>query len=107
MIYIEVLQTNTMEQIQSMSMEQSFDSSEEQVFEKSIGNHFEEFLSSKNRLAEFDELSQTWMVSIDGSVVDRNGVIGGKSFSAKVSEILKMVVNSTQKLRFLPRVAGG
>lgn len=89
-------------QVQRMSMEQSLEIPNEQALDKSVGNLFEEYLSSIGRLAEFDELSQYFRADLDGV-----GVLNANGFHAKVSEILKMVIKSTQKLKFLPRVAGG
>lgn len=71
--------------------------------EKSIGNLFEEFLTKKNRLAEFDSWSQRTLVSIDGEVLR----LSAKGFPAKVSQILKLVIKPTQELKFFPILAGG
>jgi hypothetical protein len=90
-------------------MKQTFQTEIEQevTLDRSVGNLFEEFLSSKNRLAEFDNWSQRTLVSIDGAVVDINGTTGGKGFPAKVFQILKLVVKPTQEIRFQPILAGG
>ena len=44
---------------------------------------------------------------VDNKPVDRNGVIGGNSHPAKVSEVLRLRVNPTQEVRFQPILAGG
>lgn len=102
MIYIEVCVLTIMEQKLSMSMEQSFDNPKDQSVDMFVGNLFESFLSKKNRLAEFDVLSKTNYVEIDGVYVKNS-----KGFHATVSELLRMIVKPTQKLRFRPANAGG
>lgn len=87
----------TMEQIQQFKQEQ------EVILEKSIGNLFEEFLTKKNRLAEFDEMAKYTNVIIGNEFVR----LTPKGFPALVKDILKMVVKSTQELRFQPATASG
>ena len=97
-----------MEQLQQVQKDQ-----EEVITEVSIGNAFSEYLilkgekKGKNFLPDFDKLSRITLVSIDKKPVDRNGVIGGNSHPAKVSEILRLRVKPTQEVTFLPWLAGG
>lgn len=97
-----------MEQLQQVQKEQ-----EEVIAEISIGNAFSEYLISKgekkgkNFLPDFARLSRTALVMVDNKPVDRNGVIGGNSHPAKVSEVLRLRVNPTQEVRFQPILAGG
>ena len=75
---------------------------------KSVGNLFEEFLTEKNALGDFDRLAENVMVVIsnDGGKIFEvmRGVDG---FPAKVKDILKMVVSPSQILEFRKRLAGG
>ena len=70
--------------------------------ETTIGVIFTEFLKNRNRLDEFDKLSENCRVDIDGV-----GILNGKGFHAKVSEIIRDSVKPTQEVKILPRVAGG
>jgi hypothetical protein len=98
MVYIDLPHITIMEQIQQ------FDQNQEPIsLERSIGSLFADWLEEKNRVSDFDRLSENVIVSIDGEVAR----ISGKGFPAKVSEIMKMVVKPTQEIKFLPRVAGG
>ena len=94
-----------MEQIQQIQQIQQFKSPLEQevIVEKSVGNLFEEFLSNKNRLAEFDNWAGRTLVVVDGEIQR----LSAKGLPAKVSQILKLVIKPTQSLKFLPILAGG
>lgn len=87
-------------------MKQQFQNELEQEVEvsldRSIGNLFENFLESKNRLAEFDNFAQRTLIAIDGEVIRAKS-----GFPAKVAEILKLIVKPTQEVRFQPILAGG
>ncbi len=95
-LYIEVPVLTSMKQIFQTEIEQ------EVQLERSIGNLFEEFLTSKNRLAEFDNFAQRTLIAIDGEVVRAKS-----GFPAKVAEILKLIVKPTQEIRFQPILSGG
>lgn len=90
-------------------MKQTFQTEIEQevTLDRSVGTLFADRLESKNRLAEFDKLAKSTLVTIDGSVVDRNGVVGGKGLTARVIDVLKLVVKPTQEIGFQPILAGG
>lgn len=102
MVYIDVYVQSNMEQIQQFNQEQ------EVILEKSIGNLFEEYLTKKNRLAEFDNLAENVMVTIsnDGGRIFEV-VRGTGGFPAKVKDILAMVIKPTQEIIFRKRIAGG
>lgn len=90
-----------MEQIQQFKPEQ------EVILDRSVGNLFEEFLSEKNRLAEFDNWAGRTMVDLDGTVVRLISANGKPSYPANVSQILKMIIKPSQVLKFFPINAGG
>lgn len=99
-VYIDVCCVSNMEQklVNQSPLLQEVD------VEKSIGNLFEEFLTKKNRLAEFDSWSKRTQVLIDGKTVRTNG---DKGLPKYVSQILKMIIKPTQVLKFQPIIAGG
>ncbi len=97
-LYIDVPVLTNMKQIFQTEIEQV----PEVQLERSIGNLFEEFLTSKNRLAEFDNFAQRTLIAIDGEVVRSTS-----GFPAKIAEILKLIVKPTQEVRFQPILAGG
>jgi len=76
---------------------------QEVILERSIGNLFEEFLTKKNRLAEFEYWSKRTLISIDGEVLR----LSTKGFPAKVSQTLKLIIKPTQKIIFRPWIAAG
>ena len=86
-----------MEQLQQVQPEQ------EVITEKSIGNLFQEFLEAKGRIGEFERLSKSVNISIDGEFVRSTP----KGFPATVAQVLRTKVLPTQNLRFHPAVAGG
>lgn len=102
-----------------MEQMQQFDQNQDQVLDQEIGKWttnlvftvssettigviFTEFLKNRNRLDEFDKMSEKCRVGIDGV-----SVLNEKGFHAKVSEILRTTVKPTQKVGIFPYVAGG
>ncbi|KKL98551.1 hypothetical protein LCGC14_1823300 [marine sediment metagenome] len=99
MVYIDV----PLSIIMNQKLESQSPLLQEVDVEKSIGNLFEEFLTKKNRLAEFDNWAGRTLVSIDGEILR----LSARGFPAKVSQILKLVIKPTQELKFFPALAGG
>ena len=92
-----------------LTMKQTFQTEIEQEvsLDRSIGTLFADKLEEKNLLAEFDRESNRTLVIIDGSVVDKNGNVGGTALTARVADILKLIVKPTQEVSFQPILAGG
>jgi hypothetical protein len=76
---------------------------QEVILERSIGNLFEEFLESKGRIGEFESLSKSVNIVVDGEYVR----LTPKGFPATVAQVLRTKVLPSQELRFQPAVAGG
>ena len=93
-----------MEQIQKFDQQESA--------ERSIGNLFAEFLEEKgnlkgkNFLADFDKLQDQYTVAIVQNNV-AEFVRNSKGFPASVREVLRKVVDTSVKVVFRLRVAGG
>lgn len=95
----------------TMSMEQSIEKQQDQIsIERSIGNLFTDFLEKKNRLAEFDVMSKSVGITIDGVALRIHQgelTLEPKGFPATVFQALKYVVKATQNIVFQPAVASG
>lgn len=93
-----------------MEQKQTFKTELEQISERSLGNYFEEFLTEKNMLQEFDKKSKIYGVVIDGVQLRiSEGLLTLKAigYPATIKQALKFVIKPDQKLKFLPAVAGG
>lgn len=92
--------------IMEQSLKQEFDL-EQVSSERSIGNLFAEFLESKKLSHKFESLKDSVLVSLDGEIL--HSVVDGKTTHLRLSnpEVLKMVVQPDQEVRFIPAVAGG
>ena len=92
--------------IMEQSLKQEFDL--EQVSpERSIGNLFAEFLEDKKLSHKFESLKDSVIVSLNGEQL--HNVVDGKITRLSLSnpEVLKMVVQPDQEVRFIIPVAGG
>jgi len=70
-----------------------------------LGDLFAEFLESKGRRDEFDKLKNLIMVSVDGEILHK--VVGGKKVILGLADALLTKILPSQKVKFLPKVAGG
>ncbi len=70
-----------------------------------LGDMFAEYLETKGRRDEFDKLKNLIMVSVDGEILHK--VVDGKKVILGLADALLTKILPSQKVRFLPKVAGG
>lgn len=93
----------TMEQIQQFKQEPK----QEEILESTVKDHYIAWLKKKNRLADFEELRNKVIVSVDGEMLHE--VVNGKTQLLLLGHAATMnvVIKTTQEIRFHPAVAGG
>lgn len=82
-------------------------SKQEEIHEITVKDHFTTWLKKKNRLADFEELRNKVIVSVDGEMLHK--VVNDKTQLLLLSHAATMniVIKPTQEIKFHPAVAGG
>lgn len=80
---------------------------QEQVLEKTVKDHFTAFLKEKGRLADFETLRNSVIVSVDGSML--HSIVNGVTQILRLNQesAMSVVVGKDQEIRFHPAIAGG